>query len=307
MIYTLTLNPSIDYVFTANNVQFGALNHSHHEYALPGGKGINVSRILHRLGTTAVNWGFLGSFTGEFIQKELEKENIRHDFTVIEGTTRINLKMKGETEETEINGAGPAISDQEIQALKDKFRQLTQDDLVILSGSIPKSLGQDFYLQLIPLIQQQKASFIIDTSGKNLLEALAYQPLLVKPNNDELAEIFQTSFSSSDDILPYGKKLLSLGARHALVSLGGKGALLFTEEKIYRSNVPDGKLVNSVGAGDSMIAGFTHAFLKSGDVIETFKLGVACGSATAFSKDLAAIDKIKEVYQQVVVKEYHQE
>ncbi|MGX6978034.1 1-phosphofructokinase [Vagococcus elongatus] len=305
MIYTLTLNPSIDYVFTADNVQLGALNHSRHEYALPGGKGINVSRILHRLGSSTVNWGFLGSFTGEFIQDELEKEGIHHDFTVIEGMTRINLKMKGETEETEINGSGPFISEQDTKKLKDKFQQLKQEDLVILSGSIPKCLGQDFYLKLIPLIQQQKASFIIDTSGENLLKALTYQPLLVKPNNDELAEIFQTSFSSSEDILPYGKKLLSLGAQHALVSLGGKGALLFTKEKIYRSNVPDGKLVNSVGAGDSMIAGFTHAFLKSGDVIEAFKLGVACGSATAFSKDLASIDKINEVYQQVVIEEYH--
>ncbi len=302
MIYTVTLNPSIDFIVHVDHLAIGALNKMTQDFKLPGGKGINVSRILKRIDVDSTALGFVGGFTGTFISDWLTKEAIDHQFTSVTDDTRINIKLKS-GEETEINGLGPAISESEIADLKAKFSQLKPDDIVILSGSKPAGLAVDFYEVLIELVQNAGADFVIDTTGAELFAALPAHPLLIKPNNHELAELYQTSFSSIEDILPYGQKMLQDGAKNVIVSLGGDGALLFSGEKIYRTNVLKRPLKNSVGAGDSMIAGFIGRYAETRDVVDAFKWGVACGSATAFSDDLAQADFIHELLPEVEVKE----
>lgn len=302
MIYTVTLNPSIDFIVHVDHLAIGALNKMTQDFKLPGGKGINVSRILKRIDVDSTALGFVGGFTGTFISDWLTKEAIDHQFTSVTDDTRINIKLKS-GEETEINGLGPAISESEIADLKAKFSQLKPDDIVILSGSKPAGLAADFYEDLIELVQNAGADFVIDTTGAELFAALPANPLLIKPNNHELAELYQTSFSSIEDILPYGQKMLQDGAKNVIVSLGGDGALLFSGEKIYRTNVLKRPLKNSVGAGDSMIAGFIGRYAETRDVVDAFKWGVACGSATAFSDDLAQADFIHELLPEVEVKE----
>jgi len=302
MIYTVTLNPSIDFIVHVDHLAIGALNKMTQDFKLPGGKGINVSRILKRIDVDSTALGFVGGFTGTFISDWLMKEAIDQQFTSVNDDTRINIKLKS-GEETEINGLGPAISESEMADLKAKFSQLKPDDIVILSGSKPAGLAADFYEDLIELVQNAGADFVIDTTGAELFAALPAHPLLIKPNNHELAELYQTSFSSIEDILPYGQKMLQDGAKNVIVSLGGDGALLFSGEKIYRTNVLKRPLKNSVGAGDSMIAGFIGRYAETRDVVEAFKWGVACGSATAFSDDLAQADFIHELLPEVEVKE----
>ncbi|WP_461202703.1 1-phosphofructokinase [Enterococcus sp. N342-3-1-2] len=302
MIYTVTLNPSIDFIVHVDHLAIGALNKMTQDFKLPGGKGINVSRILKRIDVDSTALGFVGGFTGTFISDWLMKEAIDQQFTSVTDDTRINIKLKS-GEETEINGLGPAISESEMADLKAKFSQLKPDDIVILSGSKPAGLAADFYEDLIELVQNAGADFVIDTTGAELFAALPAHPLLIKPNNHELAELYQTSFSSIEDILPYGQKMLQDGAKNVIVSLGGDGALLFSGEKIYRTNVLKRPLKNSVGAGDSMIAGFIGRYAETRDVVEAFKWGVACGSATAFSDDLAQADFIHELLPEVEVKE----
>ncbi|GCF94497.1 tagatose-6-phosphate kinase [Enterococcus florum] len=286
MIYTVTLNPSIDYIVHVDQLAIGDINRMKSDLKLPGGKGINVSRILQRIGSASTALGFLGGFTGHFIEDWLKKETIFSDFTSVNDDTRINIKLKA-AEETEINGQGPVISIDEMNALKEKLSTISAEDVVVLSGSKPASIPDGFYQELIEIIRSKNASFVIDTTGADLLNALPKNPLLVKPNNHELAELYNTSFQNVEDIFPYGKKLLDDGARFALVSMAGDGALLFTSDGIYQSNVLKHPVKNSVGAGDSMIAGFVGNFSKSNDPVEAFKWGVACGSATTFSDDLA--------------------
>lgn len=302
MIYTLTLNPSIDYIVHVDEVKLGELNRMKQDFKLPGGKGINVSRILKRLGNDTTALGFLGGFTGDFIQSWIEKENIATNFTSIEADTRINIKLKSEME-TEINGLGPDISAEEINQLKANFEQLTADDMVVLSGSIPPSLNANFYEELVEIIRSKGAEFVLDTTGQTLLNCLEKQPFLIKPNHHELAELFNVAeFSSIEELLPYGRKLRTMGAQNVLISMGGDGALFFDESGVYQSNVPKGQLKNSVGAGDSMIAGFVGSYVEEQDALSAFKNGVACGSATAFSDDLATREKIDEIRAQVTIK-----
>lgn len=298
MIYTITLNPSIDYIVSIPQVKLGELNKMDHDLKLPGGKGINVSRILHEVGKDTVALGFLGGFTGGFISEWLTKEGVRSDFIQIQEDTRINIKLKSE-KETEINGRGPTISPEESKKLIEKLSHLTPDDTVILSGSKPPSLPDDFYLQLVELITKQGASFIIDTTGQELFATLPLNPLLVKPNKEELAELFQVSITSEEDVLSYGNKLLELGAEHVIVSMAGEGALLFTKNGTYKGINPKGIVKNSVGAGDSMIAGFTGEYMQSKDPIQAFKMGIASGSATAFSDDLAKKQSIFSLLDQI--------
>lgn len=300
MIYTVTLNPSIDYIVHLDKLEIGSLNRMTSDLKLPGGKGINVSRILKRIGLESTARGFMGGFTGTFITDWLHSEAIMTDFTPIGSDTRINIKLKSQ-EETEINGAGPKILEAEKIQLKKQFDQLSEDDIVILSGSTPASLSQGFYAELIQLVTAHGAEFVIDTTGEDLKHALKHQPLLVKPNNHELAELYETEFQTIEDILPYGKALLEEGAKHAIVSMAGDGALLFTKNGIFRSNVLKRPLKNSVGAGDSMIAGFVGKFAETNDPIEAFKWSVACGSATAFSDDLAEAALINELLDEVII------
>ncbi len=286
MIYTVTLNPSIDYIVEVEDMKLGSLNRMSRDLKLPGGKGINVSRVLNQLKIDNTATGFLGGFTGRFIEDWLREEGTSSDFVPVGGDTRINIKLKS-GEETEINGAGPDITAAEAEALVSKLRNLQAGDIVIMSGSIPPSLGGDFYNRLIGVCKQQGAQFVIDTTGQALQQALEHNPLLVKPNHHELAELFGVAIGTREEIIMYGRKLLEAGAQHVLVSMAGEGALLITEQGVYAASAPSGQVRNSVGAGDSMIAGFVGTLSRERDVLEAFRTGVASGSATAFSDDLA--------------------
>lgn len=300
MIYTMTLNPSIDYIVHVKDLKMGDVNRMTQDFKLPGGKGINVSRILQRIDSNSTALGFLGGFTGNFIKDWLENEGIDCRFTPVKEDTRINVKLKAE-EETEINGLGPTLSDQEVQQLNDSLANIHSGDIVVLSGSTPASLRQGFYQELIQLVESKGAEFVIDTTGDDLMQALSHQPLLVKPNNHELADLYHTTFESMDDLIEHGKKLLESGAKNVIISMAGDGALLFTESGTYQSNVLKRKLKNSVGAGDSMIAGFIGHYAKTGNAVDAFKWGVACGSATAFSDDLAEASFIQELLPEVEI------
>ncbi|URJ61935.1 1-phosphofructokinase [Paenibacillus polymyxa] len=300
MIYTVTLNPSIDYIVEVDDLKLGDLNRMKRDLKLPGGKGINVSRVLNQLGADSTAIGFLGGFTGRFIDDTLREESIKTDFVMIEDDTRINIKLK-HGDETEINGLGPAIREQEADALVQKLEGLQKNDIVVLSGSIPPSLGGDFYDRLISVCQQTGAEFVIDTTGEALMKALVHKPLLIKPNHHELAELFGVTIHSKEEIVTYGRKLLEAGAKNVLISMAGEGALFITADEVYHANVPAGTVKNSVGAGDSMIAGFVGTLALHGDPIEAFRAGVASGSATAFSDDLATREKIEQLRPQVTI------
>ena len=300
MIYTVTINPSIDYIVQLPELHLGLVNRMAYDNKLPGGKGINVSRILRELGHDSVAWGFMGGFTGRFITDALEKDGLKTDFTPIAADTRINVKIKAE-EETEINGKGPAVTPAEIATFKEKFAHLTADDVVIFAGSLVPNLDDDFYFELIKIIQEKGAQFVIDTTGESLRKALQEKPLVVKPNNHELAELFGVEFSGIDDIIKYAQKLREMGAQYVMISMAGDGGLLVTADGVYRSLAPQGTVVNSVGAGDSMLAGFTGTYADTHDPVEAFRYGLASGSATAFSEDLATRAKIDEILPQIKI------
>ncbi len=302
MIYTVTLNPSIDFLVRLPEFKVGEVNRMTSDDKFPGGKGINVSRILARLDSHSTALGFLGGFTGAFIKEKLEAEDIQTDFVNIASDTRINVKIKSNIE-SEINGAGPKISAAERDAFFAKLDVLTAADIVVLAGSAPASLGQDFYLDVINKIKAQGAEFVIDIEGDVLVKSLANRPLVVKPNNHELGAIYGVEFDSVEELIPYGHKLLADGAQYAMISMAGDGALLFADGKTYFAKAIKGTVKNSVGAGDSMIAGFVGEFAKSQDAVKAFCQGVACGTATAFSDDLAEAAFIKEISDQVVIEE----
>ncbi|EFY02476.1 1-phosphofructokinase [Streptococcus dysgalactiae] len=300
MIYTVTLNPSIDFIVRINQLNLGSVNRMVSDDKFAGGKGINVSRVLQRLGVGNTATGFLGGFTGHFIEDSLKNEGIETAFVKVEQDTRINVKIKLQ-EETEINGQGPMISQEQLEALKAKLSQLTSDDTVVFAGSAPANLGNAVYKELIPLVRQSGAQVVCDFEGQPLLDALANNPLLVKPNNHELEAIFGVPLNSLNDVETYARRILEMGAQYVLISMAGDGALLVTEEATYFAKPIKGQVKNSVGAGDSMVAGFTGEFVKSKDPVEALKWGVACGTATAFSDDLATIAFIKEIYHKVEV------
>ncbi|MBC1472585.1 1-phosphofructokinase [Listeria seeligeri] len=300
MIYTITLNPSIDYIVQIDQLNLGELNRMKQDYKLPGGKGINVSRVLNQLNVPNLATGFLGGFTGEFIREWLREEGVKTGFVTVKDDTRINIKLK-HGEETEINGLGPVISEKEINEFLDAMDKVTADDIVILSGSVPPSLGNDFYNRIIQICKEKQAEFMIDTTGQELFNALPNKPILIKPNHHELGELFHVQLNDVNELIPYGKKCLELGAQHVIVSMAGDGALLFTGEDVYFAEALQGELKNSVGAGDSMIAGFIGTFDKTKDPIKAFAAGVATGGATAFSTDLAEAKLIDELLPQVKI------
>lgn len=298
MIYTLTLNPSIDYVVSLDEIKFGELNRIQEEHFLTGGKGINVSRVLNNLEYESTALGFMGGFTGQFVKSELEAEKIKTDFIEIEEPTRINIKLKTATE-TEVNSQGPAIDVASAQALLDQLGMLAPDDLVIIAGSKARNLPEDYYQQIIQTIKEAGAEFVIDTTGEELRDALQHHPFLVKPNDVELAELYDVTLNTEADYVQYGQKLIEEGARFAIVSLGGEGALLFSKEGIYRGSSPKGTVSNTVGAGDSMVAGFIGTYQATKNLLEAFKLALASGSATAFTEDLASGAEIKELISKI--------
>lgn len=300
MIYTVTLNPSVDLVVRLPHLELGAVNRTESDDKFPGGKGINVSRILKRMQIDSIALGFLGGFTGDFIRSRLEQEQIKTNFTAISEETRINVKLKSDRE-TDINGAGPELSKNELSEFINQFNRLTEADIVVLSGSAPKCLGNRFYETLIEAIKEKGAEFIIDIEGETLIRALPHNPLLIKPNRQELSAIYRTPLLSKEEIVPYAKKLRDAGAKNAIVSMAGDGALLLTTGGIYFAPPVRGTVKNSVGAGDSMIAGFVGHFHKTRDAVEAFRWGVACGTATAFSDDLAPGAFILELLKQVKI------
>ena len=300
MIYTVTLNPSIDYIVRLDKVLIGSVNRMDSDDKFAGGKGINVSRVLKRLGIENTATGFIGGFTGKFITDILEEEGISSHFVEVEQDTRINVKIKADAE-TEINGPGPEISSQKLEELEKFLSSLKSGDTVVFAGSSPKNLGNVVYKKLIGLTRKTGAQVVCDFEGQTLLDSLEFEPLLVKPNNHELGDIFGVKLESLDQIESYARQILDKGAQHVIISMAGDGALLVTRDGAYFAKPIKGNVKNSVGAGDSMVAGFTGEFVRSGDVIQAFKWGVACGTATTFSDDLATADYIKEIYEKVEV------
>lgn len=297
MIYTVTFNPSIDYVVAIENFEIGKINRTTSEALFAGGKGINVSYVLAQLGVKSTALGFIAGFTGIELQSRLREQGISTDFiTVKEGLTRINVKMRS-NEETEINGQGPVVSKGELAQLVEKLNSLKDEDILVISGSVCKGVSQSIYADVVKLCNEKRVRVIVDASSQLLWNTLEYNPFLIKPNHHELGEIFNQEISTSEEIIFYAKELQNRGARNVLVSAGEMGAILVAEDnKVYEQKAPIGNVVNSVGAGDSMVAGFLAGYLKSNSFEDAIKLGVATGSATAFSEGLADKKKIEEVF-----------
>ncbi|MGN7299650.1 1-phosphofructokinase [Ferdinandcohnia sp. SAFN-114] len=301
MIYTVTLNPSIDYFIDLDEFLVGELNRIKSDRKSPGGKGINVSTVLQNVGIESVALGFVGGFTGKYLIDTLIAKNIKTDFVTVEGDTRINVKLHSDVE-TEINGAGPKITSSELEQLLEKFDQMQKGDMVVLAGSIPASLPSTLYQQVTEKLQDKEVKVVVDATKDLLVEVLPYQPFLIKPNHHELGEIFGVEIKNAEEAIPYGKKLVEMGAQHVIVSMADKGSLLFVNDEVYFANIPKGTLVNSVGAGDSVVAGFIASYSKKRVATEAFHFGAAAGSATAYSEGLATEEKINELISQVQVK-----
>lgn len=299
MIYTISLNPSIDYIMRIDDFNHGKTLRSTSESKITGGKGIMVSKLLKKLGQDSINLGFLGGFTGEFISDSLKSMDIKEDFIRIADDTRINVKLKY-GDETEINAGGPEISAEESQKFLQQVKELPEDSILIMSGSAPRNLGAGYYKEII---SHTKSDFTIDISGKEVLQYLEYRPILIKPNIDELAEIFAREIDV-DNVWIYAKKLNELGARNVIVSMGGDGSIFVDENQALRAYPIEGKLVNSVGAGDSMVGGFIHGLSSGMTKEEAYKLAIACGTATAFSEDIGSREKIEEILKLVKVEKY---
>lgn len=300
MLYTLTLNPSIDYIMHTSDIKVGSTNYADDEKMLPGGKGINVSRVLNQLDVTNKALGFIGGHSGRFIEDWLEKEGINHRFITIDGDTRINVKLKGQVE-TEINGKGPIISKEDSQTLLNQIEQLSTTDTLILSGSKSRGLSETYYNQIIKICQQRQIEFVIDTNSRELLDILKAKPFLVKPNQAELGQLFNKEIQTKTEAIYYGKKLQEGGAKNVIVSLGGDGAIFIDEQDTFIATSPTGKVINTVGSGDSMIAGFIAGIENGLSKLDAFKLSVQSGSATAFSEDLATKEAILALTNQVKI------
>ncbi len=302
MIYTVTFNPSLDYIVDVNDFQLYHTNRTSAEQMLPGGKGINVSIVLHHLGIDSCALGFIAGFTGVEIRRLLEQDGIHADFIPIErGISRINMKLRT-MDGTEINGMGPAINEAALQLLLDKLDTLRRGDTLVLAGSIPTSLPDSIYRTIMQRLEGRGITIVVDATQDLLLNVLHYHPFLIKPNHHELGEIFGVSITSRDEVLPYAQKLQEMGARNVLVSMASQGAVLLAENgSFYQSPAPVGTLVNGVGAGDSMVAGFLAGYLTTQDYEHAFKLGLASGSASAFSENLATRSEIETVYQSLIL------
>ena len=300
MIYTVTFNPSLDYIVSVNDFQLGLTNRTDSELILPGGKGINVSTILMNLGIDSTAFGFAAGFTGEEIIREVEAMGIRSDFIKIDsGISRINLKLKN-IDGTEINGSGPEISEEKIEELLRKLDILGEGDILVLAGSIPASMPADMYSTIMERLQHKNVAFIVDATKDLLINVLKYKPFLIKPNNHELGELFDVKLTTREEVIPYGKKLQKQGARNVLISMAGEGAVLVAEDgSVYEAPAPKGTLVNAVGAGDSMVAGFTAGWIEKKDYRHAFYMGVSAGSASAFSEYLATKEEIMDLYEKV--------
>ena len=288
---------------SVDDFKLGLTNRTSSELILPGGKGTNVSTVLKNLGLESTALGFVAGFTGNEIVKRLNDMGIKSDFISIEnGISRINLKLKS-IDGTEINGAGPDISEEKVNELMDKLNQLKEGDVLVLAGSIPSSMSDNIYRDIMADLKDRGVMIVVDATKDLLLNVLEYHPFLIKPNNHELGEIFDVKLTTREEVIPYGRKLQEKGARNVLVSMAGEGAVLIAEDgQVFDAPAPKGKLINGVGAGDSMVAGFVAGWIEKQDYEYAFHMGVASGSASAFSENLATKEEIINVYNQVMGK-----
>lgn len=302
MIYTITFNPALDYIVSVEDFRLGRTNRTDSELMLAGGKGINVSIVLQNLGQESTALGFIAGFTGEEIQRRLRLRGCRTEFiTIPEGLSRINIKLKN-IEGTEINGRGPDIDGESLDKLMTRLERLEAGDVLVLAGSIPSSVPASIYQDICKRLAGRGITVVVDAAGELLLNVLKLKPFLIKPNIHELEEIFDVSLKTGEDVIPYAKKLQERGARNVLVSMAGKGAVLVAETgEVCMSPAPEGKLVNSVGAGDSMVAGFLTGWLETGNYKEAFKIGVAAGSASAFSEQFATKEEVDRLLKKIKI------
>lgn len=299
MVYTVTFNPSLDYITTVDEFKLGSVNRTSDEIIFPGGKGVNVSIVLNNLGISNTAFGFVAGFTGNEIERMLVEKGVKTKFIHVEkGLSRINVKLRAK-EETEINGQGPAICPKDIDALYKQLDELSPEDILVLAGSIPSVMSSSTYRDIMAYLQEKQVKIVVDATNNLLVNVLEYHPFLVKPNNHELGEIFNVTLQNKKEIMEYAKKLQDLGARNVLVSMAGDGAVLVDEDgQTYETEAPKGELKNSVGAGDSMVAGFVAGYLQSGEYKDAFAMGVCTGSASAFSEELATKEQVEVLLKQ---------
>lgn len=300
MIFTVTFNPSLDYVVELDAFREGEVNRSEREQLYAGGKGINVSMVLKNLDIRNIALGFIGGFTGKEIQRRVKEFGCYADFVKLKsGNSRINVKIKAGSE-SEINGQGPDISKKELSELFKKLDSIEAGDILVLAGSIPTALPEDTYENIMKYLENREIKIVVDATGELLLRVVKYKPFLIKPNNHELAEMFGVELKSADEIVFYAKQLQSMGARNVLISMAGKGAILADENgAVHQMKPPKGVVKNSVGAGDSMVAGFIAGYLKNQDLREAFRMGVATGSASAFSDTLATRAEVMKLLNEM--------
>ena len=305
MIYTVTLNPSLDYIVTVKDFEIGKTNRTLTESMKPGGKGLNVSMVLQNLGICSTALGFTAGFTGVEIEKMAAERGLNCDFIrTQQGLSRINIKMK-DFDGTEINGQGPMIREVDVERLLEKLDGLGEGDILILAGSLPVGLEKSFYRDVLKRMSGKGVLCVVDTTGEQLLNVLENHPFLIKPNHHELGELFGVEIRSREEVVAYAKKLQEMGARNVLVSLSGEGAVLAAEDgQVYMQEAPKGTLVNAVGAGDSMVAGVLAGLLESDwDYLQAFRMALAAGSGTAFSEDFATAEEIRALYKSTFPKE----
>ncbi|MBP5198824.1 MAG: 1-phosphofructokinase [Lachnospiraceae bacterium] len=293
MIYTVTFNPSLDYIVSVNHFKLGVVNRTVKEIIFPGGKGVNVSMVLNNMGLENTALGFRAGFTGEALDSLMKKKGINSDFIEVkEGLTRINVKLRSD-EESEINGQGPKILKEDIDKLFERLDRLKDGDILVLAGSIPDVMPESMYMDIMKYLEHKDLKIIVDATKDLLVNVLKYHPFLIKPNNHELGEIFGVEIKDKKDVITYAKKMQEMGALNVLVSMAGDGGVLVAEDgSVYESEAPKGKVVNSVGAGDSMVAGFITGYLKYKDYEKAFKMGLCTGSASAFSEELATLAEV---------------
>lgn len=298
MIYTVTFNPSLDYIITVDDFQLGKTNRTTSEVMLAGGKGINVATVLTNLEIENIACGFVAGFTGEEIKRKAKANGLSCDFiTLNKGCSRINVKMK-DYDGTEINGMGPEIDEEAIEQLMQQLETLKSGDVLVLAGSIPSTMPATIYQDIMHKLQDKGVAFVVDATKDLLLNVLEYHPLLIKPNNHELGELFNVELKTRESVVPYAKKLQEMGAKNVLVSLAGAGAVLLDETgEVHSMPAPMGTLVNAVGAGDSMVAGFIAGWMEKREYSHAFKMAVAAGSSSAFSEGFATKKKIRNLYR----------
>lgn len=296
MIFTVTFNPSLDYIVRVDEMRLGTINRTNYEQLLPGGKGINVSIVLGNLGHPSRALGFSAGVTGVALEKLLADAGVDADLVhVKEGFTRINAKVKA-IEETELNGQGPRIAPEDVDALFSKLDVLGQDDTLVISGSVPNTLPSDMYEQVMKRLAGHGVRIVVDAERDLLTRVLPYRPFLVKPNNHELGDIFDVTLKTRDEVVPYARRMQEMGAQNVLVSMAGEGGVLVAADgQVYQSPAAKGTVVNSVGAGDSCVAGFLAGLMETGSYQTAFRMGLAAGSASAFSDHLATRPEVEDL------------